>query len=183
MDQAGRWTLIRQLKETDDPGDQHQRLAWILLKRYGIVFRKITDKETAAPAWRVLVKVLRRMESRGEIRGGRFVEGVWGEQFALPEAIAKLREVRKDQSSERLAAISAADPLNLVGVITPGKRIASYLNNRILFRNGEPIAVKEGKELHFLKKMDKKEKWKIQEALIQRNIPPRLRAYLGRGIS
>ncbi len=183
MDQAGRWSLIEQVKRADSSSEQYQKLAWILLKRYGIVFRKITDRESAAPPWRELVKVFRKMESRGEIRGGRFVTGVWGEQYALPEAVKRLREVRRQKGADRLVAISASDPLNLIGVITPGKRIPSYLNNRILFKNGEPIAIKEGKDLQFLKDLEKKEKWTVQNALIQRNIPPRLRAYLGRGIS
>ena len=183
MDQAGRWSLLSKEADSYDLTALHQKIARIFLKRYGIVFRRITDRESMAPPWRDLVKALRRMEARGEIRGGRFVDGVWGEQFALPEAIGKLREVKKTKDKEQLVAISASDRLNLVGIITPGKRVPAYLNNRILFRNGQPVAIKEGKELNFLKEPDKTEKWKIQNALIQRNIPPRLRAYLGRGIS
>jgi len=79
-------------------------------------------------------------------------------------------------------AVSGADPLNLVGIITPGKRVPSYTNNRILFKDGEPAVIREGKELNFIKEPAKQEKWKMRNALIQRNVPPRLRAYLGRGI-
>ncbi|MCZ6693211.1 MAG: hypothetical protein O6939_04835, partial [Bacteroidetes bacterium] len=126
---------------------------------------------------------LRRMEAKGQIRGGRFVNGVWGEQYALPEAIVQLRKARRAPKKGTLIAISAADPLNLIGIITPGRKIPAYLGNRILFRDGEAIVIKENKELNFFKEPDQREKWKLQNALVQRNISPRLRAYLGRGIS
>ncbi|MBN4061584.1 DEAD/DEAH box helicase [Bacteroidales bacterium AH-315-I05] len=168
------------LKEDDKV--RNETIARILLKRYGVVFRKVVDRENIALPWRELVRVFRLMEARGEIRGGRFVTGVWGEQFALPEALSLLRKVRKTEKGGQLVSISAADPLNLTGIITPEKRISQIYSNRILYRDGIPIAVKEGKEIRFLIKTDSKAKWKLKSVLIQRNISPKLRAYLGKGI-
>jgi ATP-dependent Lhr-like helicase len=122
------------------------------------------------------------MEARGEVRGGRFVDGVWGEQFALAEAVAKMRSLKKEEKKGVLVCISAADPLNLQGVITPGRKIPSYLGNRILFRDGIPVAVYESEEVNFLIPVDNSEKWELQNALIRRNVSPKLRPYLGKGI-
>ncbi len=115
-----------------------------------MIFRKIAVHEGMSPPWRDLVRVCRRLGARGDIRGGRFVEGVWGEQFALPEVIPILRSVRKNADEEQFASICAADPLNLTGVITPGKRVPSLFSNRVLYRDGVPVAVKEGKETRLL---------------------------------
>ena len=184
MEEAGRWSLIDR-PETSDPNvyELNQQFCQVLLRRYGVIFRKLAEQESMAPPWRELVKVLRRMEAKGQIRGGRFVNGVWGEQYALPEAIVQLRKARRAPKKGTLIAISAADPLNLIGIITPERKIPAYMGNRILFRDGEAIVIKENKELHFLKEPDQREKWKLQNALVQRNISPRPRAYLGRGIS
>jgi ATP-dependent Lhr-like helicase len=157
--------------------------ARVLLKRYGVMFRRLADRETIAPPWRDLVRVYRKLEARGEIRGGRFVEGMWGEQFALPEALTKLRAIRKEEKSGKLISIGAADPLNLHGVIMPGKRVASFLGNRVLFRDGETVAIHEAGENIFLSAVDDSEKWKWQNVLIRRAISPHLRAYLGKGIA
>src|SRR5690606_4257332 len=97
----------------------------VLLERYGVLFRRLAERESFSPPWRELVKALRLMELRGEVRGGRFVDGVWGEQFALPEAVPGLRETRRRAKPGMLVSISAADPLNLTGIITPGKRVSS----------------------------------------------------------
>src|SRR6185295_20255118 len=95
-----------------------------LLRRYGIVFRALLTRESRLPTWRELVMVYRRLEARGEIRGGRFVGGFGGEQFALPEAVGRLRAVRKMERIDELVVLSAADPLNLVGILTPQARVA-----------------------------------------------------------
>jgi ATP-dependent helicase Lhr and Lhr-like helicase len=108
---------------------------------------------------------------------------VYGEQFALPEAIIELRNIKKQNKTDVLVAISAADPLNLTGIITPGKRISSYTGNRILYRDGIPIAVKEAKEIQFLVEPDAQTKWALQNALIQHDVSPRLRKYLGNAAS
>jgi len=105
----------------------------ILLRRYGVVFRDVLERETAIPRWRDLLGLLRRMEARGEVRGGRFVSGFSGEQFALPEALESLREARR--SGMRLEAITVAgvDPLNLLGIVIPGERVAAVPGNRVTF--------------------------------------------------
>jgi ATP-dependent Lhr-like helicase len=113
-------------------------LAWTLLRRYGVIFRRLLTRETAGVPWRDLIKVYRRLEARGEIRGGRFVTGVSGEQFALPDAVERLREVRRSGADDRLIVISGADPLNLTGIVTAGDRIRSSAGtpNRLSQRRG-----------------------------------------------
>ncbi|MCI0453634.1 MAG: ATP-dependent DNA helicase, partial [Candidatus Dadabacteria bacterium] len=186
MEGAGRWSLLSSDSNSKDQkkGDSEAliTIARVLLRRYGVVFRRLTDNESLLPPWRKLVRVFRTLEARGEVRGGRFVEGVWGEQFALPEAVSKLRMIRREPKDSTLVSISAADPLNLTGVITPGRRVPSLFNNRILYKDGVPVAVKEGKEIRLLTDFDRTEKWNIQNALIQRNVPSKLRAYLGKGV-
>ena len=192
MEQAGRWSLLRYeqkgYNETKLDFESIAMLAWTLLRRYGVVFRKIIEQENFSPPWRELVRVFRTLEARGEIRGGRFVDGVWGEQFALPEAVTKMRKTRKAHLSNKkkgngnLISISAADPLNLTGIITVGKRVSTIFSNRILYRDGVPIAVKEGKEIKFFIEVDESEQWQLKNALIQRNVSPKLRAYLGKGV-
>ena len=158
--------------------------------------------------WRVLLRMYHRLEARGEIRGGRFVAGISGEQFALPEAVGMLRAIRRagtgamdfgfrspgqiqesslaiglpstDAAQESLISISAADPLNLVGVITPGGRITAHTSNRILYRNGEPITVLEGGEPRFLIELSRAMEWKAKAALMRKATPPQLRSYLRR---
>ena len=184
MDQAGRWTLIDQSKTKHDDNRQQylEKMCMVLLKRYGILFRKLADKEQLAPSWRELVRVLRIMEARGVIRGGRFVQGVWGEQYALPEALAALRKIKNAPKSEELVTIGAADPLNLTGIITTGRKVPAYYNNRILYKDGVPVATTEGKEVKWLEEFEGEEKWRIHHAVIERNVPPKLRQYLGKGI-
>lgn len=184
---AGRWSLLHTNAQPEDDKKIDKEslgtIARVLLRRYGVLFRKLADRENSAPPWRELVRVLRTLEARGEIRGGRFVEGVWGEQFALPEVIGILRAIRRTPKDGKLMFISAADPLNLTGIVTPGKRVSSLFNNRILYKDGVPVVIREGKEVRFLTEADRKEKWNIQTALIQRKISPRLRAYLGKGVA
>jgi ATP-dependent Lhr-like helicase len=109
-----------------------------------VVFRSMLARESRLPTWRELVMVYRRMEARGEIRGGRFVGGFGGEQFALPDAVGRLRAVRKIAKSGELIVVNGADPLNLVGILTPDARVSSIAQNRILFRDGVAIAAWEG---------------------------------------
>ena len=117
-----------------------EHIAWALLRRYGMVFRKVLNRESCLPPWRELLRAYWRMEARGEIRGGRFVQGFSGEQFALPDAVAELRNIRKKQGLGELVAISGADPLNLTGVILPGEKISALSKNRLVFREGVLIA-------------------------------------------
>ena len=115
--------------------------------RYGVVFRRLLERETLAVTWYELGRIYRRWEARGEIRGGYFVGGVSGEQFALPEAIGLLRSIRKTSAKGELITLSAADPLNLQGILTPGPRVAALTANRILFRDGLPVAALEAGEI------------------------------------
>ena len=142
---AGRWDLLvkPQHGSTQDQlttAQLHEKWAKQLLLRYGVVFRDLLKRESLAMTWRELLMQFRRMEWRGEIRGGRFVNGFTGEQYASPEAVESLRAVRRDaQSNVQDIRISAADPLNLVGIILPGERISSNSSKSILFRNGVPV--------------------------------------------
>jgi len=121
-----------------------------LLLRYGVVFRAVLERESLIPPWRTLLFYLRRMEDRGEVHGGRFVDGFSGEQFALPEAVGLLRNVSKARAERRLAVVNAADPLNLGGIITPGARTPARPGNRILLLNGVPAARILGDEVEIL---------------------------------
>jgi len=145
VEAAGRWSLL----VSERSGDV-EAVARTLLKRYGVVFRSMLQRESGLPPWRELVRVYRRMEARGEIRGGRFVAGFGGEQFAAPDAVGRLRAVRKMEPLDELVVLSAVDPLNLVGILTPQARIASTYRNRILLKDGVPIAALEGGELRRL---------------------------------
>ena len=109
-----------------------------LLRRYGILFPELLAREPMAPRWRDMVRILRRMEAKGEIRGGRFVSGFIGEQFALPEAVEALRASKKQGFTGRHLVVSGCDPLNLAGILTPGERVPAVLGNRVVFRDGVP---------------------------------------------
>ncbi|MBX9850484.1 MAG: DEAD/DEAH box helicase [Cytophagaceae bacterium] len=185
MEEAGRWSLLNpnHAAENGDSNVLIETIAKLLLNRYGVVFRKLADTETISPPWRDIVKVYRKMEARGEIRGGRFVDGVWGEQFALPDAVASLRQIRKEAKTGNLISISASDPLNLHGVLGPGKKISSFPGNRVLYRDGVVVAVQEGGEVKYFSEVEGAEKWDMHKTLVQRKISPNLRAYLGKGIN
>ncbi|MGH7941386.1 MAG: DNA glycosylase AlkZ-like family protein, partial [Limisphaerales bacterium] len=148
---AGRWSLLRPCApgqisapaaSDDEPADPQAMNAFarVLLRRYGVIFRKLLDREALSVSWFELGRIYRQMEARGEIRGGHFVSGVSGEQFALPEAIGHLRSMRKTEPSHELVSLSGSDPLNLVGILTPGSRIPSLWRNRVLLRDGVPVA-------------------------------------------
>ena len=118
-----------------------EAIARQLLRRYGVVFRDLVAREPLAPGWRVLLGVYRRWEAVGEIRGGRFVAGFVGEQFALPEAVESLRAVRRAPEDREVVVVSAADPLNLVGIILPGGKVSSVSGLAVAYRNGVPVDV------------------------------------------
>jgi ATP-dependent Lhr-like helicase len=138
---AGRWSLLRPvaLPETDGSLNPVECAARLLLRRYGVVFRDLLGRESLSVAWRDLLVQYRRMELRGEIRGGRFVDGFTGEQFALPEAVEALRAVRRSEAASQDIKVSGADPLNLVGIILPGARVPAVHTNYIVFRDGVPV--------------------------------------------
>ena len=132
---AGRWSLLYPV-ESDDRTAALEATCKMLLNRYGVVFREVLTREAILPRWREVLLALRRLEDRGEIRGGRFVSGFLGEQFALPVAVESLRATRDQQSSDETITISAADPLNLVGIIVPGDRVPAISGRFVAFRDG-----------------------------------------------
>jgi ATP-dependent Lhr-like helicase len=132
---VGRWSLLYS-RETPDRAHVAEATCWMLLNRYGVVFREITARETIVPRWRELLIAFRRLEDRGVIRGGHFVNGFLGEQFALPVAVESLRASRHEAPAAEVVTISAADPLNLVGIIVPGDRVAANSGKTITLIDG-----------------------------------------------
>src|SRR6059036_275293 len=180
VETAGRWA--RTHARPPIPDEQiAEAIAWQLLRRYGVVFRRLVQRETLLAPWREILRVYRRLEARGEIRGGRFVGGFSGEQYALPEAIGLLRSTRREQGADELVAVSGADPLNLVGILTPGDAVAAITSNRVLYRDGVPIVVKEGEgKERFLVDVPAEERDMLRGALLRRRPAPLVRTYLGK---
>jgi ATP-dependent Lhr-like helicase len=160
---VGRWSLL----SSREPAPENRKELWArqYLRRYGVLLRELLTRESMAPPWRDLLPVLRRMEARGEIRGGRFVAGCAGEQFAIPEAVDVLRAVRRRDAAGRFLRLSACDPLNLVGIITPGARVPALLGNRLVYRDGLPIASVEAGEMRLLSQIPTAE-WPTLERLL-----------------
>ena len=143
IEDAGRWTLTRRTPEATAPLDPEtiEHIARTLLRRYGVVGWRLLEREAAwLPPWRDLLRVYHRLEARGEIRGGRFIAGLSGEQFALPEAIGALRAVRKRPHDGALVCLSALDPLNLAGTVLAGDKVPRLLGTRVLYRDGIVVA-------------------------------------------
>jgi ATP-dependent Lhr-like helicase len=154
---SGRWSAI--VPAQHDAADRERAVEYqarVLLRRYGIVVRCLLVREPNAAPWRELARVYRRLEARGEIRGGRFVSGLTGEQFALPDAIPALREIRRNAQDAygQLTVICTADPLNLAGIVTAGERVRAAGRNRMAYRDGIPIAVVERGILRALVPLD-----------------------------
>jgi ATP-dependent Lhr-like helicase len=180
---AGRWAVIASPEEVSSltPRDEAlEQQAWTLLRRYGVVFRRVLARETNIAPWRVLARVLRRLELRGEIRGGRFVAGMSGEQFALPDAVTRLREIRRTPPDGRLMVISAADPLNLAGIITAGERVRAVAGTRIVYCDGVPLAALEGDYIRQLAPIDASIAATVASTLAGRPVPPIVTGYIGR---
>ena len=179
MEDAGRWALAHRARpaqpgpEADAEAVEH--VARRLLLRYGVVFWRLLEREADwLPPWRDLLRVYRRLEARGEIRGGRFVAGFSGEQFALPDAVGMLREVRRRPADDAWVSVSGADPLNLVGILTPGAKLAALTGNRLLYRNGLPVALLAGGEVRFLETLDVSSEWEARKALLRGSVPAAL---------
>ncbi len=136
---GSRWSVLRS-PATEPENDVMEARAAQLLRRYGVVMRELIAREPMAPPWWRLARVYRRAEARGEVRGGRFIAGLVGEQFALPEAVDALRAVHRRAPAGEIVRLSATDPLNLVGVLTPGQRIPAVVGNEVLYRDGAPLA-------------------------------------------
>jgi len=185
IEDAGRWALLKRphaapttaYAEYDQPTLEH--IAHTLLRRYGVVFWRVLQREAAwLPPWRELLRVLRRLEARGDIRGGRFVAGISGEQFALPEAVQALRETRRAAMTGELIAVSGADPLNLVGVLLPGAKVPALTGNRVLYRDGAAVAALVGGEIRWFEPLEGSDAVSAESMLIQRRIGSPLLAYL-----
>ena len=185
---GGRWDLVTRTlpvagsgePEGPRPRDIVERMARVLLDRYGVVCRAALQREARfLPPWRELVRAFRRLEARGEIRGGRFITGVGGEQFAWPSAVELLRDARHAGTTDCELVISAADPLNLTGLITPGERVPALARNRVLYRNGIPVAAWKGGEFSWLGTPDAAREWAARTALARTD--PRLNYVAGPG--
>jgi len=197
MDAAGRWSRIARpaaavgaaaASPAPAAGDQDaaareralgeetvEHLVRTLLRRWGVVFWRLLAREADwLPPWRDLLMCCRRLEARGEIRGGRFVAGFSGEQYAAPEAIALLREARRKPREGHYVSLSGADPLNLVGILTPGARLPSLSGNRLLYRDGVPIALLAGNEVSFLEELPAPQQWEARTLLLRRQVPTQL---------
>ncbi|HEY5210246.1 MAG TPA: DEAD/DEAH box helicase [Stellaceae bacterium] len=176
MEGAGRWALTRRVApdSIDDTAKNAaiEHVARTLLRRYGVVFWRLLAREAEwLPPWRDLLRVFRRLEARGEIRGGRFVAGFAGEQYALPEAIGLMREVRRQAPSGEWIAVSGADPLNLAGILTPGPRLPALTGNRLMFRDGVPVAWLAGGKMQPLTTLDPAAEWEVRKLLLRSPAP------------
>jgi ATP-dependent helicase Lhr and Lhr-like helicase len=176
LEDAGRWSLIRKGAALSDRGADTaalEQVVEVLLRRYGVVFRRVLECEADwLPPWHALLRVLRRLEAQGRIRGGRFVAGMAGEQYALPDTVAAMRAIRRQEAKGDLVSLSAADPLNFTGIVTPGARVAALANNRVLYRDGVPVAIHAGGQSEFIVPMDPGREWEARQALLRRNLVP-----------
>ena len=201
IEDAGRWSLLdtyqRATAKLETPietrkkisykwealdDEQMERLISIYLQRWGVLIRSLLERESFAPPWRVLLMHLRKLELRGVLRGGRFVAGVGGEQFAFPETIDDLRKFKKKtptSSNKPFYCLSATDPLNLLNLTLPNRKLPRLLKNRVLYQGGIPIAVLDSGEVHYLREVDAEQEWNTHQMLLKRNFPIRLRNYLG----
>jgi ATP-dependent Lhr-like helicase len=189
MADSGRWALVRRPLANAEAASERdtatagpaagkrddeaiENAVRSLLRRWGVVFWKLVSMEADwLPPWRDILTCCRRLEARGEIRGGRFVAGFSGEQYATPEAVGLLRDIRRKPNNGHLIGLSAADPLNLVGVLTPEGRLPALTGNRVLYRDGLPIALYAGGEVRFLVPLEPKEQWDAQNAILRRHVP------------
>ena len=187
IEDAGRWALVRRParkpasgRGMDEPDqDVVEHVARTLLRRYGVVFWRLLEREAAwLPPWRDLLRMLRRLEARGEIRGGRFVASVTGEQFALPEAVAMLRETRRAPLAGKWISLSGADPVNLVGTVVPGPRVPAVTGNRVLYRDGVAIGTLVGGVTQWIVELQMAEQREAESALVKRQPGSPLLAYL-----
>ena len=177
MDDAGRWALLRRgaaapvvenKRPAPTPGETLEHIAMTLLRRYGVVFWRLLEREADwLPSWRELLRTFHRLEARGEIRGGRFVSGLAGEQFALPEAIPLLREVRRRPHDGSLIAVCGVDPLNLAGTLLPGAKVPALASNRLVYRDGLPVAAEIAGKQHFWLELDQQASAEVRSKLIR----------------
>ena len=192
LEDAGRWSLLQTFSGATEQqnrrsevaldGEQIERLSIIYLQRWGVVCRDLIEKESLSPPWRALLAVYRRMELKGTVRGGRFISGVGGEQFAFAKTIDSLRKFKRTREAPTPApyyCLSATDPANLINLLLPNRKLTRLAGNRALYQGGVPIALMESGKLHFLRHMDEEEKLQARQMLTKRVFPPRLKSYLG----
>jgi ATP-dependent Lhr-like helicase len=171
VDSAAKSTKQKNIQKPDAEGVEHVVRA--LLKRYGLICWRLVAREASwLPPWREMLRVCHRLEARGEIRGGRFIAGLTGEQFALPEAIAPLRAIRNRPRDGSLISVCGADPLNLVGHLVAGARVPNLTNARVLYRDGMPIATLVAGEFTTLETMDEAAQWAAKKRLLQGTAEP-----------
>jgi ATP-dependent helicase Lhr and Lhr-like helicase len=189
IEDAGRWSLVRKAAPTslrngeqasrENPSDKAEdhaetieHIARTLLRRYGVVFWKLLEREAPwLPSWRELLRVYHRLEARGEIRGGRFVEGLVGEQFALPEAIGQLRSIRQRPLEQQCICLSGSDPLNLAGTVLAGDRLPALAGTRVLYEDGVPVAALVANKPQWLIDSDLVQQRRWFNALLRRPEP------------
>src|SRR5690606_32383780 len=187
IEDAGRWCLLDAADSGPVVLDESRldHLLLVYLQRWGVLCRKVLEREGTAPPWRDLLPRLRRMELRGEVRGGRFIAGVGGEQFALAGTVEALRARQRQWQQERESGsprrpqrvvINATDPLNLLGILLPEKRVPHLAGNRILFEDGLPVAVLEREALHCLGATGEELAQEYRQLLGRHPRPPRLHA-------
>jgi ATP-dependent Lhr-like helicase len=177
LEEAGRWSLTHRPAGAPEGAaaadEMLQNMAWLLLRRYGIVFRRVLSGEGAwLPPWHRLLRTYRRLEAQGHIRGGRFVAGVSGEQFALPEAVGALRAIRSQPKPGTYVSLSGADPLNLTGSVLPGTRVPAIAGNRLLLQDGVPVATYVAGSVQYLTPMPAAEQWRVRNLLLRRAAVP-----------
>ncbi|MEA3122000.1 MAG: ATP-dependent helicase Lhr and Lhr-like helicase, partial [Paraburkholderia sp.] len=186
MDDAGRWALVGRMPANanhDDtstyttprlhgtPSELVEHVAMTLLRRYGVVCWQLLEREASwLPRWRELLRTLQRFEARAQVRGGRFINGLSGEQFALPEAIPVLREARKRPRNGEMVCVSGADPLNLAGTVLPGDKVPAFAGNRILYRDGVIIATLIAGEFHFAPELEPHQREQARLHLARRTL-------------
>jgi ATP-dependent Lhr-like helicase len=152
-----------------EPQDAVETLAWLLLRRYGVVFRRLLAREAGwLPPWHQLLRAYRRLEAQGLIRGGRFVAGMSGEQYALPDAVGALRAVRKRARDGAWVSLSGADPLNLACIVTPGARLPALPGNRLLLQDGVTVATYAAGEVQFHQDLPPHQQWQARNALLRK---------------
>ena len=190
VEDAGRWSLLDTFEQPAEPApaarrpsawdtldeDQLQRLLDIYLDRWGVVCRSLVAREPIAPPWRVLLAALRKLELRGKLRGGRFVAGMQGEQFARAETVDELRKFSREQRPHRHFVISAADPLNLAHLLMPERSLPRLTRNRVLYRRGIPLAVLISGEISFLGEVAVEQQWNLRQMIVS-GVAPTSRNY------
>src|SRR5258706_16485107 len=180
VEDAGRWALMRRKPAGSGSAtalvrESAEQIARTLLKRYGVIFWRMLAREADwLPPWRELLMACRRLETRGEIRGGRFVAGFSGEQFALPEAVGVLRGVRSEEKSGRLVVVSGVDPLNLAGIVTPRSLVSAIYSHRLMYLDGVPVAAVVAGNVQYFEKVDQEKAWMMRNTLLRTHAPEEL---------